>query len=274
MNQVRIAVMSSAGGTGKSTVAVNTAYQLARLQKTVAVIDCDPNGSLALFTGLDDPNREKTLDRVLDRDFDGNWPLFPVWPEKIDGVSAVLGGLPLYETGKRLDQEPRGVYMLADALEDAPLPQDVIIFDCPGTIERYHELVLAACTHILIVIHPNTKAINAGFKLIEWIYDYRQRLRLRPPPQVLGIVPNAYQRNAAMHRNNMGEGSADPSDTLPGILEVLPENITLFAPIREIKHLANSTDYGLPLGIYRPGEKTNLVFSHIAENIISVLDEG
>ena len=59
--QLRVAIMSSAGGTGKSTVAVNTAYQLARMGKATALVDCDPNGSLALFTGLEDPPTEKNL---------------------------------------------------------------------------------------------------------------------------------------------------------------------------------------------------------------------
>ena len=74
--------------------------------------------------------------------------MFSIWEDKISGVSACLGGLPLYEAVKRIDQEPRGVYLLSDALEDYPLKQDVLIFDCPGTIERYHELALAACTHV------------------------------------------------------------------------------------------------------------------------------
>ena len=269
MKQVRVAIMSSAGGTGKSTIAVNTAYQLARLEKAVALIDCDPNGSLALFTGLEDPPAEKTLARVLTSSkFDGGWPLFPIWEDKIDGVVACLGGLPLYEAIKIIDKEPRGVYLLSDALEDHSLSQDVLLFDCPGTIERYHELALAACTHVLIVLHPNTKAINAGFKLIDWVYQYRDKLRLRPGPKVLGIVPNAYQKDAAMHRNHMGEGVADEAETLPSILRNLPDPINLFEPIRETRLLGNAGDYGLPLGIYRPGEGINKVFESIAKAIV------
>lgn len=270
--QLRVAIMSSAGGTGKSTVAVNTAYQLARMEKATALVDCDPNGSLALFTGLEDPSAEQTLAHVLSpSEFKGDWPLFPIWEDKIAGVSACLGGLPLYEAVKRIDQEPRGVYLLSDALEDYPLKHDVLIFDCPGTIERYHELALAACTHVLIVLHPNTKAINAGFKLIDWVYQYRSKLRLNPPPQILGIVPNAYQKDAAMHRNHMGEGVADESETLPSILRSLPDPIKLFEPIRETRLLGNAADYGLPLGIYRPGEGINTVFESIAQEIANNL---
>ena len=55
MPQRRIAIMSNSGGVGKTTLAVNLAYQLARCQKSVAVFGCDPNGSLTLFCGLEDP---------------------------------------------------------------------------------------------------------------------------------------------------------------------------------------------------------------------------
>lgn len=271
MAQLRVAIMSSAGGTGKSTVAVNTAYHLSRLGKSVCLIDCDPNGSLALFTGLDDPEDSKqTLDRVLDPDFKGDWPLFSVWSDRVKGVEACLGGLPLYETVKRIDKEPRGVYLLSDAIEDHPLPHDVVILDCPGTIERYHEIALAASTHVLIVLRPETKDINAGFKLIDWVYQYRRRLRLKPAPEILGIVPNGFQKDVATHRNYMGEGILPVEETLPAILRSMAEPIQLFSTIRSTRHLGNAGDYGLPLGLYRSGEEVNKVFVKIAQTIVDL----
>ena len=266
MGQARIAIMSNAGGTGKSTVTVNVAYHLARLGKTACMLGCDPNGSLTLFTGLADPeDPAQTLDRVLKPDFDGKWPLFPVWRERIEGIDACLGGLILVETAKRIDKESRGSYLLADAMEDSPLPHDIVLMDCPGTIERYHEIALSACTEVLIAIRPVDKDIDAGFKLLNWVYETRRILRLKPPPEILGVIINGYRKDLAMHRDNMGE---DPERSLPIALDNM--GIHLFPTIRESAHLANCSANGLPLGIWRSGEEINLVFEAIAKAIIDL----
>lgn len=259
MRQKRIAIMSNAGGTGKSTVAVNLAYQLARLGKSVCVLGCDPNGSLTLFTGLDDPSAEHTLDKVLSPEFNGNWPLFPAWEDRIDGVAVCLGGLPLVETAKRIDKESRGSYLLADAMEDHPLPHDIILIDCPGTIERFHEVALSASSQVLVVIRPVDKDIDAGFKLLDWIYATRKNLRLKPIPEVVGVCINGYRKSLAMHRDNMGD---DPERSLPLALESM--GIVHFPAIPEIAYLSTAAACGLPLGIWRPGEKANSIFEQIA----------
>lgn len=264
MTQIRIASMSNAGGTGKSTLVVNLAYQLARKGKTVCMLGCDPNGSLTLFAGLNDPpEANQTLDRVLRKDFDGDWPLFPVWRDRISGIDACLGGLVLIETAKRLDQESRGSYMLADALEDHPLPHDIILFDCPGTIERFHEVVLTASTKVLIVTKVEDKDVDASFKLISWLYATRKDLRIKPPPDILGLVPNGYRKDRAMHRDNLGR---DPGRSLPAALEAM--GIRLFPSIRDSAHIANAGANGLPLGIYRPGEPINQIFELISTAIL------
>ncbi|MEO0984696.1 MAG: ParA family protein [Cyanobacteria bacterium J06639_14] len=264
MSQKRIAIMSNAGGTGKTTLAANLAYQLARVGKRVCLIGCDPNGSLALFTGLEDPlDRKQTLDKVLDIEFDGKWPLFPVWRERIEGIDACLGGLHLFETAKRIDQETRGAYLLADALEDHPLAHDVVILDCPGTIERYHEVALCACTHILTIMQPEYKDVDAGFKLLNWIFEWRKRLRLKPSPEVVGVVPNGYDRQTAMHREIMGD---DPEYSLPITLKKM--GVHLFPAVKTSRHLANASANGLPLGIWRSGEEINKIFFEIAQIVL------
>jgi chromosome partitioning protein len=72
--QVKIALMSNAGGSGKTTLAVNIGYELAHAGHFVCLFGFDPNASLTMFVGLDEPEPEQTLDRVLSKNFDGSWP--------------------------------------------------------------------------------------------------------------------------------------------------------------------------------------------------------
>ena len=262
--QKRISVMSNSGGVGKTTLAINLAYQLSRLGKTVALFGCDPNGSLTLFCGLDDPPDDQTLDVVLRPDFKGAYPLFSAWPDRIKGVDCCLGGLVLSKTAIRLVNETRGENLLADKLEDYPLPHDVLIFDCPGTIEQMHTIALAASTHAILTIKPEDKDVDALAKLIEWFYEKRDALRLKPTPEILGLVPNGF-KDRAMHRDNLGTGSDPKRVSLYDIMEHL--GINVFPDIKDQAHIANAGANGLPLGIFRPGEGANAIYTQIAETI-------
>ncbi|NER80343.1 MAG: ParA family protein [Leptolyngbya sp. SIO1D8] len=267
MPQYRIAIMSNSGGVGKTTLAVNLAYQLSRMQKRVAIFGCDPNGSLTLFCGLEDPpDANNTIDYVLRQEFQGNYPLFPAWENHTQRIDACLGGLILTETSQRLVLSKRGEYLLADKLEDYPLPHDVLIFDCPGTIEQIHTVALAASTHILLTLKPEDKDIDAVAKLLNWIYETRQELRLRPKPSILGVVPNGF-KDRAMHRDNLGLSKIEGIESLPDILKQL--NIPMFPVIKDNAYIANAAAAGLPLGIYRPGESINEIYRKIA---IAVLE--
>lgn len=78
--QVRVAVMSNAGGTGKTTLTINVANELSLAGYRVCLFGLDPNASLRMFLGLPQPVDGMTLGSTLvDEEFDGKWPLFGVW---------------------------------------------------------------------------------------------------------------------------------------------------------------------------------------------------
>jgi len=259
--------MSNSGGVGKTTLTVNLAYQLAKKGKSVAMFGCDPNGSLTLFCGLEDPPPEETMDWVLRPDFEGDYPLFPVWRDRVEGIDACLGGLPLTETSQRLVLDKRGAYLLADALEDHPLPHDVILIDCPGTIEHLHIAALSASTNVLITLKPEDKDMDAMAKLLEWISITRSELRLKPVPEIFGVVPNG-AKDRAMHRDNLG--LSQDIEGLPDIMRQM--GIRIFSTIKDNAYVANAAAAGLPLGLYRKGEAINKLYEEIALEVIAEMN--
>ena len=87
--QVILSVISNAGGSGKTTLATNLAYELARSQISrrpcsVALLDLDPQGSLSLFCGLEKPSiPEQSVSVALTDSFSGSWPVVPCWTEYV-----------------------------------------------------------------------------------------------------------------------------------------------------------------------------------------------
>ncbi|AFZ38300.1 cobyrinic acid ac-diamide synthase (plasmid) [Stanieria cyanosphaera PCC 7437] len=258
---IRLAVISNAGGSGKTTLSTHLAWSMSQQKLKVCLMDLDPQGSLTLFCGLDTPEPEHTIATVLQDNFDGNWTLTPCWSEYTDRVDICQGGMVLVATADELVVHKRGAYVLGDRLQDYPLPHEVLIFDCPATLGPLPLMALAACTHIVIPVQLEPKSIQGAAKLLEWYYYNCQHLRLRPIPEIIGFIPNQYNPRRAAHRE---------------ILKALPEqlqemNIQIFAPIRDSTEFVNASGQGLPLHLYRKTHPAVADFQPLVSQILKIL---
>jgi chromosome partitioning protein len=259
MSEMRLAILSNAGGAGKSTLAVHLAFLLSRLKQSVALFDLDPQGSLTQFTGSKKPLPKLTLSAILgDSNFSGNWPFQEIWTEqKVQGVCLIQGSITLEQTQRELVLHPRGAYLLKDLLQDYPLTQDILIFDCPGTLGTLTTIALTAATHILIPVQLEPKSTGGAMELLKWLYEQFAQLRLEPRPKLLGLVPSQYDRHTAIHRNYL--------EQLQPIKAQL--NLTCFPPIRNSKEFKNASEVGLPLHLYRPSHEAGGDFQEIVSAI-------
>ena len=261
MEQVRLAILSNAGGSGKTTLAAHLGYLLARAKQKVTIFDLDPQGSLTLFSGLPRARPENTIAQVLANDkFSGEWPLVPLWSEGVKNAHVCQGELELVETINVLTQHRRGSYLLRDRLEDYPLEDDFLIFDCPATLGPLPVAAISASTHILIPVQLEPKSIDGAAKLLEWLYQIFTELRLKPKPEILGLVPNQYDQRVAIHRALL--------EQLTPMLAQL--EIQCFAPIRYSTEFKNASGKGLPLHLFRPANPACNDFEAIVKTLINL----
>jgi chromosome partitioning protein len=240
---------------------VHLAYALAQKGFKIALMDLDPQGSGTLFCGLEKPAPENTLASVLKDNFPGQWPLIPCWQEHTDKISVCQGGMALTQTADELVLHKRGAYLLLDLLSDYPLPDNLIIFDCPATLGPLVLLAFTACTHIIVPVQVEPKSVQGAAHLLEWYYFHCRHLRLKPAPEILGFVPNQYDSKRAAHRQILA--------ALPSQLESM--NIKLFPPIRDSAEFVNSSGVGLPIHIYRPAHPAKNDFSPIVNQLVNLI---
>lgn len=262
-----LAIISNAGGSGKTTLATHLAYEIARRQIgrrpcSVALLDLDPQGSLSLFCGLEKPSEaSQSISSVLSEEFSGNWPLVPCWSSfglKVDVCRSLQQ--PLLKTADDLVSHPRGPYMLADHFKDYPLPHDAVILDCPATLGRLNLLALGACTHVIIPIQLEPKSASGAAELLEFYFIECRRLRLNPYPPVLGIVPNQYRANQAIHNEILQQ--------LPTVLQQLNlGEARCYPPIRFSYEFSNASGVGLPLQLHRKSHPAGQDFREIAADV-------
>lgn len=266
-----LAIISNAGGSGKTTLATHLAYELAcrRISRhpcSVALLDLDPQGSLSLFCGVEKPSEpEQSISVTLTDSFLGQWPLVSCWSEyglKVEVCQSIQQSL--LKTADELVSHPRGPYILADNLKDYPLPHDIVIIDCPATLGRLNLAALCASTHILIPIQPEPKSASGAAELLQFYFIECRRLRLKPYPQVIGIVPNQYRSDQAIHNDILAQ--------LPTIVQKLQLGDTrCYPPIRFSYEFSNASGAGLPLHLYRKKHPACKDFTKLVTDLSALL---
>lgn len=261
--QMRLSIKTGAGGVGKTTLATNLGYEMAILGYKVAIFDLDPQASINVFCRLDkNPKPIQTTAWIYSSDFDGNYPLIPVWTDYTKNLEVCQGSDALFKIIPLIYAHSRGSYLLKDHLEDFPLDHDLIIFDCPATLEPIPMTALAASTHVLVPLEPAPKESDGTRLYAKWFDAKVRELRLSPSPEILGFVIN---------------GLKDWSEHVR-LAEQLPpqyerRGFHCFPPINEYAEFVNACSRGVPLRVHRPnhpGVKQLQPIVQAIQNIIGV----
>lgn len=251
--------MTGAGGVGKTTLAANLGYEVARLGYRVVIFDLDPQGSINVACRLNKTPAPKTTTAWLYSGFfDGKYTLIPAWQEYVKTLEIMQGGGALFKVMANLAQ-PGGITLLKDALTEYPLPHDLMIFDCPATLEHIPKSALAAATHLLIPLMPDAKAVDGTRVLLDWYAASVQELQLNNPPPFLGFVINNVEDGAEHQRL---------SHQLPAGYQA--RGYQVFPLIRHYTAFINAWSEGVPLRINR---KTHPALKPIGAIVDAIVKE-
>lgn len=262
-DQIVLGLLSEAGGVGKTTLAVNIAYEWSNLDRSVVILDLDSNHSLEDFVGLsDDCLPEKTIVKAFNKNFRGDWPL-QTPPDFPDKFQICQGHFSLSEVEDSLTNKLRREYILLELLKEYPLASELVILDCNAGWDMISYNVLAASTHLLIPLDMGVKVKTAA-RLIETIIVISKKLQLNPMPKIIGLIPNRYNKGASIHEEFLKQ--------LPKVAETV--GIKLYPPIRSWQYLNNSAVFGLPLKKVRSGDPVAKIFSLIANDLEKIVKNG
>lgn len=247
--QMLLGIMSNSGGVGKTTIAAHLAYPLALKGYKILVIELDQQDSLRLWTGLGIADPEYSAAKIFQPNFQGEYPIIPIWQEHTKNAFMIQGGAALRETPREIENYKRRYYILKDRLKKFPLDFDVILIDTPGGLEPFGTVILPAITHLLVVVEPDFKATTSGGLFLEWFYTNAIDLDLDPPPQLLGFLPNTRQPEIAAHSKILDKNNPT---ALPSILK--EHETQCFPQIKFSAEFVNASDpnIGMPVHAYRP----------------------
>ncbi|MFH1070790.1 MAG: ParA family protein [Candidatus Glassbacteria bacterium] len=177
---IKIAIITSKGGTGKTTTAVNLGHGLALSGKRVMLIDCDPHGDLGLVFSI---NAEKSLSDLLRT---GKTTVAQV-RENLFLIPS--GGRELNETELALASRDGREFILRNALSDLR-NVDYLICDCAPSRNLININALALVDKVIIPVSMDYLAMNGARHTIELMREIQRYTRANL--ELMGILSTQF----------------------------------------------------------------------------------
>ena len=183
-----IAITNQKGGVGKTTTTVNLGVGLAKEGKKVLLIDMDPQASMTLSLGFDQP---KQLDGTLSDIFtelikagEQTKTYEPLHNE--EGIDLIPGSLSLSGIEVMLVNEISREQILKTYVDSVRGQYDYILIDCMPSLGMLTLNALCAADSVLIPTQPEYLSAKGLEQLISTIG--RVKKRMNPGLQIEGIL--------------------------------------------------------------------------------------
>ena len=185
-----VAVLNQKGGVGKTTSTINIAAFLAKANKTVLVIDLDPQGNATSGLGLEKNDLDATISEVLL----GSATLDRAIKELNNGVAIVPANANLAGTELALVEKANREHSLKSALGD--VVYDYVLIDCPPALGVLTINALTAADYVLIPVQAEYYALEGLSQLLGVIQMVRGGLN--PQLELLGVVVTMYDGRTSL----------------------------------------------------------------------------
>jgi len=215
-----IAVANQKGGVGKTTSAVNLAAALARMNKNVLMIDLDPQGNATVAIGVEKDEVDFSAYDLLIGEAKAKDIIVPTAVEHLDLIAA-NGDLTAAEV--ELIDESKGPKKLKKALKKVRENYDVVLVDCPPTLNMLTLNALTAADGIVVPVQCEFFALEGLSALMDTIEAVQADLN--PDLHIDGLLRTMHDR-----RNNLAN---DVSNQLVAhfgmkvLQTIIPRNVRL-----------------------------------------------
>lgn len=247
-----IAISNRKGGTGKTTVSVNVAAELAALGRRVLLVDLDSQGHCAVGLGEKLSHGDTTAHSIF-RDQDAR--LSQAIRDTVYPNLSLAPANQLFEHGSGLRDERRLARALAE--EEIATRFDVVIVDTPPSLDHLLLNTLAAANWVLVPYVPHYLSFEGVRQLMRVLFKVMSGAN--PQLKILGFLPTMLAQQIRQHRIINGEVSHQF-----GAHRVM-------AGIRNDVRLVEAFAAGKPIRSYAPASRGAQDFSCLAASLMPLL---
>ena len=247
-----IAVVNQKGGVGKTTSAVNLTAALTDAGKRVLLCDFDPQANATSGLGLDKRKVAKSVyDVIIDetpvREVIQSTQYGDILPSASDLAGAAVELLSIPEPNYRLKQ----------ALDSVKDDYDVILIDCPPSLELLTINGLAASDSILVPVQCEYYALEGLADLMTTLRLIKKRIN--PTLEIFGVALTMFDGRT----NFSTQVAQEVRRHFPGkvFTTVIPRNV----------RLAEAPSHGLPITVYDRHSRGAKAYREMAAEILKRL---
>ena len=243
-----IAVVNQKGGVGKTTTCVNLTAALQALGKKVLLCDFDPQANGTSGLGVDKRKlRASVYDVVVNetpvQEVIVSTPYGDVLPSAADLAGAAVELISMENPTQKLKQ----------ALDQVKDKYDLILIDCPPSLEMLTLNALAAAEGILVPVQCEYYALEGLTDLMNTLRLVKKRIN--PSLEIFGVALTMFDGRT----NFSNQVAQEVRRHFPGkvFATVIPRNV----------RLAEAPSHGLPVTVYDKYSRGAEAYKAMAEEI-------
>jgi chromosome partitioning protein len=247
-----VAVANQKGGVGKTTTAVNLASCLAVAEKSVLLIDVDPQANATSGLGIDSRSVEKSIYDV----FVNHEPIENiVISTKVPNLSLAPSHINLVGTEVELVQVIAREKILKEALKPIKDQYDYIILDCPPSLGILTLNSLTAADSVLIPIQCEYYALEGLSKLLNTIRLVQRHLNRKLG--IYGVLLTMYDRRLNLCNQVEKE-----------VRDYFKEKVFRTAIMRNVR-LSEAPSFGMPIIMFDATSTGAENYMKLAEEVLA-----
>ncbi|MBN1969496.1 MAG: ParA family protein [Candidatus Delongbacteria bacterium] len=239
----KIAIISSKGGTGKTTTAINLSHALSLKGENVILVDTDPQDTISVMFNL---SPKETLNDLLIRKRTSITKV----REKLHVITS--GGLSLVDTSIKMAKRFKKEFILKSSMTGLD-NVDYVVIDSGASLNLININVLTYVDEVIIPVGMDFLSQVGAKQAIDMIYKVRDLYN--PDLKICGILPFFFK-----------EGDQASEETIGILKEHFPREL-LKSYIHYDKNLIESPGFVKTIFEYNPDSKGAADFMSLAAEI-------